>query len=103
MAELSPDTAAKARKIETIILQRLAERKATAVAAEAGCHESTISRFKSERLSELAIILAALNLKVVSEDSQTVDYEHRRALMLFAKDYLEAELARDEINSKRDE
>ena len=69
MTELSPSLAARARKIESVVLQRLAERKQVKVAGEAGCSESTVSRFASDRLPEVAKILAALNLCVVSEDA----------------------------------
>ena len=102
MTELSHEISEKARKIETSVLQRLAERKQVNVAAEAGCHESTVSRFASDRLPELARILAALNLCVVSEDAQVIEHDQKMALRCLARDYLDSELARDEIVRKRD-
>ena len=96
MNQLSHDLVAKTRKIEALILQRLAERKATTIAAKIGCNESTISRWKNDDLPKLAKIFAILGLKVVSEDAQVIDYEHRRALMLMARDYLEEQLAHNE-------
>lgn len=102
MTKLSPEHAARTRKIHCAVLHRLAERKQCNVAAEAGCDESTISRFKDERLPQFASILAALNLKVVSEDAQVIEYERKQALMCLARDYLDSELARDEIVRKRD-
>jgi transcriptional regulator with XRE-family HTH domain len=102
MTELSPSLAARARKIESVVLQRLAERKQVKVAGEAGCSESTVSRFASDRLPEVAKILAALNLCVVSEDAQVIEHDQKMALMCLARDYLDSELARDEIVRKRD-
>ena len=80
MTEISDVTNKKARKIQTIILQALAEKSQARVADQMGVSESTVSRLKGEGLAQIAAFLAACGLKVVPETSHTYDQEYIRSL-----------------------
>ena len=99
MTELSKEVAARSRKIQATILQRFACMKNVNVALQAGVHESTISRFNSERLADVATLLAAAGLQVVSADAQVIERDEKRYLMKLARDYLDSELAHDAFSS----
>ncbi len=67
MAEVSPDPAARARKSQSTILQRLAQQGMGArIAASLQVDESTVSRWKGD-IERTAQILTLLGLKVVDE------------------------------------
>lgn len=100
MNKLSPDQLASSRKIESVILRRLAQRSARSVAEDLGIHESTVSRWKEEKLPMVAKVLAALDLQVVSCDTMTIEHDEKLSLMRLAKQYLETELAREDILHK---
>lgn len=68
MNKLSETQEERARKNNTIILQRLASVGNKPVAHALGCDESTISRMRAEKIQELATMLAVLDLKVVPVD-----------------------------------
>lgn len=72
MVEISLKVNANARKIETTILCAFARLSQRQVAEVAGVSETKISRFASEKLAEIALILAASGLAVVTEDAQVV-------------------------------
>jgi hypothetical protein len=65
MDAVSLDFAARARKNEKIVLQRLADRGLEPVADALKVDLSTISRLKNGAISQLASTLAVLGLKVV--------------------------------------
>jgi len=97
MKPLSDDINERARKIQSIILQRLAAKTQTAIALELGVSEAKISRFKTDDLSEFSKILSILELKIVPDDSVDVSQDEIDALKTFARKYLEA----DEIRRKK--
>lgn len=67
MDALSTDPLARARKIQSTILQALAGAESGAdLAAITGLSESKVSRLKNDHLGDFAAMLAALGLKVVS-------------------------------------
>ncbi len=98
MTELSDDVIARSRKNQSVILQRIAEMKNTNVAKRAGVDESTVSRFTGERLEPISNILAAAGLRVVSADTQIVSRDRLRMLKELAVEYIQADLAHEEIN-----
>lgn len=89
MTILSNGMNERARKIESIILQHLAEKTQTAVALELNVSESKISRFKTDDLKELAIIISTLDLKVVPDDSLEVSQAELLSIKTLARKYLE--------------
>ncbi|MCA3000288.1 MAG: hypothetical protein ING75_17000 [Rhodocyclaceae bacterium] len=74
MTTLSDDALARARKIQSTVLQAVAS-DATGVelAEKTGLSESKISRLKTEHLGDFAAMLAAVGLKVVSARLMCVD------------------------------
>ena len=72
VAEVSPDPLARARKLQSAILQRLAQQGIQArIASTLQVDESTVSRWKSD-LERTTQIIALLGLKVVSEEKVCV-------------------------------
>lgn len=72
VAEVSTDPAAKARKTQTTILQRLAQQGMQGrIAAQLQVDDSTVSRWKGD-LERTAMILTHLGLKVVHDDKVCV-------------------------------
>ena len=55
MEKLSNKEHERSRKIETIILQRLADKTQTSVAIEMGISESKLSRMKNDDLAESSL------------------------------------------------
>lgn len=101
MKKLSPEQLANARKIESVILRHLAQRSARQVAEELGIHESTVSRWKEEKLPMVSNVLAALDLQVVSCDTMTIEHDEKLSLMRLAKQYLDTQLAHEEMEQKK--
>ena len=79
----------RSRKIESIILQRLADKTQTSVAIEMGISESKLSRMKNDDLPEIANLLRCLGLKVVPDDSLEVSQAELKSIKTLAKKYLE--------------
>lgn len=74
MTTASTSPAERARKIESLVLQRLAPvGTQAAIAAAIGKSESTITRLKSEHLGDLARVLAHLGLAVVPVEYRYID------------------------------
>lgn len=74
MPSVSSPPPERARKTVQLVLQRLQEPgMGIALATSMGVSESTISRIKSERLEEVAQLLAHLGLKVVPAEFKCVD------------------------------
>ena len=74
MIEVSCTPAERARKTVQLVLQRLQEPgTGVALAAAMGVSESTISRLKTERLDEIALLLDHLGLKVVPMEFKCVN------------------------------
>ena len=84
MTELSPTIAKRARKINTLFLQALAEHSQKGVAARMGVHETTVSNLKGEKLQSMANFIAACGLKVVPESMHCYDESYITALKTLA-------------------
>ncbi|OCG65289.1 hypothetical protein A9G48_00550 [Gilliamella sp. wkB18] len=89
MEKLSNKTNERARKIESIILQRLAEKTQTTIAIELGMSESKISRLKNDDIPVIAKLITCLGLKVVPDDSLEVSQAELKSIKTLAKKYLE--------------
>lgn len=81
MDSLTPEQAEKARKIESLLLQALANVGQKQVAEACGISESTVSRWKDGDLARTAASLVAMGLKVVPEDAETIRAEDLQALL----------------------
>jgi len=77
MDKVSIDPLARSRKIEATVLQRLAsDASGHALAIVTGLSESKISRLKTDHLSDFALMLAHLGLKVVPADLECYKKEY---------------------------
>lgn len=85
MAALCADVAARASKIESLLLRRLARPGTQAgIAAALGVSESAVSRTKTEHWPQVARILAHAGLKLVDADAVCMRadaYEFARAAL----------------------
>ena len=79
----------RSRKIESIILQRLAEKTQTTIAIELGVSESKISRLKNDDIPMISKLITCLGLKVVPDDSLEVSQAELKSIKTLAKKYLE--------------
>ncbi|APW37145.1 hypothetical protein RD110_07995 [Rhodoferax koreense] len=81
----------RARKITASVLQAT-QRDATqaAIAAAMGVSESTVSRLLSDHLDKLALVLAYAGLKVSPATSRCFPPDYVDALLLMAKEHLNA-------------
>lgn len=74
MSALLPTPAERARKISTLVRQRLNEAETQASLAIAiGSSEATVNRLINEHLDKFAAMLAHLGYKVVPADYRCVD------------------------------
>lgn len=74
MQQSSPTTAERARKISTLIRQRLNDGETQAsVAVAIGASEPTVNRLINEHLDKFAAVLAHLGLKVVPAEFKCMD------------------------------
>lgn len=89
MEKLSNKADERSRKIESIILQRLAEKTQTTIALELEMSESKISRLKNDDLPVIAKLITCLGLKVVPDDSLEVSQAELKSIKTLAKKYLE--------------
>ena len=79
----------RSRKIESIILQRLAEKTQTTIAIELGVSESKISRLKNDDIPMISKLITCLGLKVVPDDSLEVSQAELKSIKTLARKYLE--------------
>lgn len=91
----SESTRKTAARIQSAILNRLAEVTQVHAAACIGVSPSTVSRAASEDLEGICQILAAIGLQVYAADSMVVEPEEIRSLKRMALKYLQADLAHD--------
>lgn len=77
--------ASRSRKIQSLILQRLASRGQAHVGEAIGKSESWVSRFASEQLKSCADLLSAVGLKVVPVELRCYDPAHVDHLQYFAQ------------------
>lgn len=89
MEKLSNKADERARKIESIILQRLAEKTQTTIALELEMSESKVSRLKNDDLPVIAKLITCLGLKVVPDDSLEVSQAELKSIKTLARKYLE--------------
>lgn len=85
MNPISPEAPARARRIEAIILQRLAALGLEAVGGAVGVDSSTVSRWKSREIPQLALAIAAMGLKVVPVELRCYPEEEIEAIFTLAK------------------
>ena len=97
MNESSSNHAETTRKFESLLLRHLAEVGQSETAARMGVSESTVSRMKGEDVQRIASFLAAVGLKPVKADALTVDRADFVAVKRMARNWLEADLAAEEI------
>ena len=89
MTELSVDVLAKSHKLQTTVLQMLADKSQHEVALLLGVDDATVSRWKSEDcgLLKAARMIAACGGKVVDEDAVVVNAEEYRLVCRIASEY----------------
>lgn len=80
MAEVSQDLRESARKIETVLRNRLAEMGQVRLADKMNTSESTISRMKDSSIENFALFVAALNLSIVGKDQRVITASDLQAL-----------------------
>lgn len=85
MAELCSTIAPAARKVASLILQRLASVGQVHAGAAIGKSETWVSRWKGEDLESCATLLAAIGLKVVPTEHKCYDPAHIEHLQYFAQ------------------
>lgn len=78
-------TLARARNNESAILRGLADTGQVRVAEALGLSESVVSRIKSERVAELAAVMAVCGLRVVPADEFSYPTEYINSLRYMAQ------------------
>lgn len=89
----SPLIAELAQRNMTAMLQAMASVGQKEVAARLNLSETTISRYKAEDLQRLAEFLAAIGQRVVPADAPNVPREKYRAMVVLARDALDAQMS----------
>lgn len=85
MPSLSTGQAARARKNEALILQRLASEGQAPVAEALEVSESTVSRFKDGDIARFARLLAVLGLKATPQEYKCYKPEYIEWLLQGAR------------------
>lgn len=88
MKPISAAHAERARKFQTLILQRSAAVGQKAAAEQLDTSEATVSRLVSGDLERVCALLAVLGLKVVPNEMQCYAPEKIRILLSLARDHL---------------
>lgn len=89
MNPVSSATEANARKYTSLVLRALASAGQRPVAEAIGCHESTVSRMKSDgEIERFCQLLAALGLKVVPSAMRCFDPKDVEAILHQARCWL---------------
>jgi len=91
---LSQDPSARAREIESLVLQRLLSVGQKTVADAMTLSESTVSRWKEGEIERWSKVLALLGLQVVPVSAVVVNAEYLRSLETLAELGLKAEKKR---------
>lgn len=89
MTQASPDWAARARKAESLLLQRLAAVGLDAAAEACGVDASTVSRWKGKEIPVLSRLAARLGLKLVPAEMRCFRNDDIEALLTLAKSRLQ--------------
>lgn len=89
MTELSAEIITKSHKLQTTVLQMLADKSQHEVALLLGVDDATVSRWKSDDcgLLKAARMIAACGGKVVEEDAVVVDAEEYRMMCRITAKY----------------
>lgn len=90
----SQDPGAKAREIESLVLQHLLSVGQRTLADAIGLSESTVSRWKEGEIERWSKVLAFLGLQVVPASAVVVNAEYLRSLETLAELGLKAEKKR---------
>ncbi|ARP90300.1 hypothetical protein CAL14_08380 [Bordetella genomosp. 9] len=85
MPELSAADAARARKIEAAILNRLASVGQARIAEQLGVDESTVSRWKNGEIARFSRFLALLGLKATPQEYKCYDEKTLEAMLTLAQ------------------
>ncbi|MBF8177228.1 CII family transcriptional regulator [Herminiimonas contaminans] len=97
---VSPEQIASTRKIaasiESDILRRLAEVTQDRAAAFMDVSPSTVSRMR-ERISEIALLMAAIGCQTTGADSMVVSQNELAALKLLGYKYLQTQIELDRL------
>lgn len=88
METVSDELHARSRKNYSLILKRMGLVGQVRIAQAINVHESTVSRMKESDFERIARMLAAMGLKVVPEDQDTLDRRKIDAMLLLAKSYV---------------
>ncbi len=91
---LSAEPTARAREIESLVLQRLVSVGQKNIADAIGVNESTVSRWKEGDIERWSKVLAILGLQVVPVDAVVVNPNYLRSLETLAELGLRAEKKR---------
>ena len=92
MLKVSDSIAQSARKNEAAILCALGHITQKRVAELIGVHESTVSTMKDGRIQDIASLLSALNLRVVTEDAVLMDPKELESITYLAHKQLAGKL-----------
>lgn len=84
MSEVSQDLRERSRKTETALRNQLAEVGQSKLAERLGTSESTISRWKSDQIEQVALLLTGLGLKVVPLDANLITADEVKAMRTLA-------------------
>ena len=90
MSALSTEQQGTARKITSLVLQRLASVGQSKVALTLEVSESTVSRWKDGDIEKMAQTLAVLGLKVVPVTSRCFEPTYIEALKMLARQALDS-------------
>ena len=84
MTEVSQDVRESARKIETLLRNRLAEVGQVRMADKLNVSESTVSRWKDSEIEKVALYLSGLMLKVVPSGANLINADEVKAMRTLA-------------------
>ena len=101
--EVLESTRTNAAQLQAVIMQRLAEVTRARAATCMGVSGSTVSRMATDDLEQMALLLAALDLKVVSADSIVCTQEELRFYKVGAFKFLQADLEKDRMMFSREQ
>lgn len=83
MGELSASGIEKARKAYARVLQAFADTgRATAIAAQLGVSDSTVSRYKNDKLEDAITLIYLAGFKIVDSHAVTVDVDELKGFRM---------------------
>lgn len=80
MSEVSQDVRERARKIETLLRNSLADTGQARVADKMSVSESTVSRMKDSDIERMALFISALGLRLINADMRVISAADLQAL-----------------------